>query len=99
MLITAYRKFGKEKVKIKPVFFCWYVGLQFKIKTGPMAASIFCTKEDGFIFPWYSKIVLSLVKAWYFIEKYLWFMIKRRIPSKIRQYLRKLLNIESELPF
>jgi len=65
MKLKAKFKWNNESVLIKPVFFSWYVGLQYKVLTGPQSASIFCSAEKEFYFPLQTKIAIFFVKIWY----------------------------------
>lgn len=58
MKLKAKYKWNGEEVKVKPVYFSWHVGLQYKTLTGYSAASIFCNKESEYVFPLQTKIIL-----------------------------------------
>ncbi len=48
MKLKAKYKWNREKVQVKPVFFSWHVGLQYKTLTGYSASSIFCNKAKEY---------------------------------------------------
>lgn len=91
-------KYNGEKVMVKPVYFSWNVGLQYKTLTGYSAGSIFCNKGSEYVFPLQTKIVLFFVKIWYWIRYWLWMQIRYWQPNRIKRVLSKK-EIGDELPF
>lgn len=97
MKLKAKYKWNNEEVQVKPVFFSWHVGLQYKTLTGYSAASIFCNKESEYVFPLQTKIVLFFVKIWYWMRFWLWMQIRYWQPNRIKRLLKK--RSDDELPF
>ena len=62
MKLKAKYKWNGEEVMVKPVYFSWHVGLQYKTLTGYSAASIFCNKESEYVFPLKPNSFYSLSK-------------------------------------
>ena len=98
MKLKAKYKWNGEVVKVKPVYFSWHVGLQYKTLTGYSAASIFCNKESEYVFPLQTKIVLFFVKIWYWMRYWLWMQIRYWQPNRIKRVLSKK-ETGDELPF
>ena len=98
MKLKAKYKLNGEDVKVKPVYFSWQVGLQYKTLTGYYAASIFCNKESEYVFPLQTKSVLFFVKIWYLMRYWLWMQIRYWQPYRIKRLLSKK-ETGDELPF
>lgn len=97
MKLKAKIKWSGEQVLIKPVFFSWNVGIQYKCITGWKACSIFCDGRDYFIFPIQTKAVMVFVNVWYWMRYYAYIKIRYRIPYLIKKALLK--PKAGELPF
>lgn len=95
MKLKAKVKWCNEWVVVKPIWFCWRVGMQYKVLTGYKSASIFTDSYDEFYFPIQSKIVLLFVRLAYWCRMWLWMQIRYWQPRKIKMYFKK----QSELPF
>ena len=98
MKLKAKYKRNGEEVMVKPVYFSWHVGLQYKTLTGYSAASIFCNKESEYVFPLQTKFVLFFVKIWYWMRFWLWMQIRYWQPYRIKRVLSKK-ETGDELPF
>ena len=97
MKLKAKIKWSGEEVLIKPVFFTWYVGLQYKVVTGWKVGSPFCDKRDYFIFPLQTEIIMLFVKLWYWLRYYAYMQIRYWIPNKMKRALKK--PSVNDLPF
>ena len=95
MKLKAKYKWNGEEVIIKPVFFDWCVGLEYKVVRGHGDCSIFCNSEKDFIFPMQTKFILLFVKVWYLIKKGIWDEIRYRLPYRISRMFKS----KSQLPF
>ena len=98
MKLKAKYKWNGEEVMVKPVYFSWNVGLQYKTLTGYSASSIFCNKESEYIFPLQTKIVLFFVKIWYWMRYWLWMQIRYWQPYRIKRIISKKETVD-DLPF
>ena len=97
MKLKAKIKWSREDVLVKPVFFSWNVGLQYKTIVGHGADSMFCNKESEYVFPLQTKIVLFFVKIWYWMRFWLWMQIRYWQPRRIKRLLKK--RSDDEFPF
>ena len=97
MKLKAKYKWNGEEVLVKPVFFSWWVGLQYKTLTGYSAASIFCNSAKEYDFPLQTKFVLFFVKIWYWMKMWLWMQVRYWQPNRIKRMFRK--RSVGELPF
>ncbi len=97
MKLKATYKWNGEAVLIKPVFFCWHVGLQYKTLTGFSASSIFCNKEAAYIFPMQTKMILFFVKIGYWVRFWLWMQIRYWQPNRLKQLFKN--KNADDLPF
>ena len=79
---------GKTCV-IQPVFFPMESGLQFATIAGYGSGSIFCGKEDKFIFKGWQWVKLQPVKLLYWIIEIAWRRLRNQWPWMIKQYFRK----------
>lgn len=79
MKLKAKLKSNNDQVLIKPVFFSWNVGLQYKCLTGYQSASIFCNSRKDFYFPLQTEIVMLFVRAWYWCYEYAYWHTRRKI--------------------
>ena len=97
MKLKAKLKWSGEQVFIKPVFFSWHVGLQYKCLNGWKACSIFCDGRNEFIFPLQTEILMLFVKVWYWLRYYVYMQLRYWIPNKIKWALKK--QNADDLPF
>ena len=97
MRLKAKLKWNNERVYIKPVFFSWNVGLQYKCLTGYKSSSIFCDSRDTFIFPLQTEFIMLFVKAWYWMKEYAYWQTRRKMIRRYRLLFSK--RAEEELPF
>ena len=79
---------GKRCV-IHPVFFPMESGLQFTTIAGYGSGSIFCGKEDKFIFKGWQWWKLQPVKLLYWIIEIAWRRLRYQWPWKARQLFKK----------
>lgn len=89
MKLKAKIKWSKEDVLVKPVFFCWYVGLQYYTLTGYGSNSLFCNTKSHYIFPIETKIILLFVRFAYWCRMWLWMQVRHWQPNRIRKAFRK----------
>lgn len=89
MALKAKLKWSNEDVLIRPVFFSWHVGLQYKCTTGYRKNSIFCDTRKEFIFPIETEIAMLFVKLWYWIKEYAYMQIRYWIPHRIKRAISK----------
>lgn len=103
MLLKAKERWCKTTVKIKPIFFEYWVGMQFKIMEGRGSGSYFCNSQKDFIFNRRGKIILALIKCWYWLYKYAWKHIKIYWPHRFKKFIKSKLskksNSSDNLPF
>ena len=97
MKLKAKLKWSGEQVFIKPVFFSWNVGLQYKCLTGWKSSSIFCDGRSEFIFPLQTEILMLFVKLWYWLRYYVYMQIRYWIPNRIKRAFKK--QSADDLPF
>jgi hypothetical protein len=97
MKLKAKLKWNKERVYVKPVFFSWHVGLQYKCVTGYKAGSIFCDNRDKFIFPLQTELIMMPIKIWYWLRYYLYMYLRHWLPNRIKRRFQK--RAEGDLPF
>ena len=98
MALKAKLKWSNEDVLIRPVFFSWHVGLQYKCTTGYRKNSIFCDTRKEFIFPNETEIAMLFVKLWYWIKEYAYMQIRYWIPHRIKRAISKK-ETTGDLPF
>jgi len=79
---------GKTCV-IQPVFFPRESVLQFATIAGYCSWSIFCGKEDKFIFKGWQWVKLQPVKLLYWIIEIAWRRLRYQWPWKFRQLFKK----------
>lgn len=94
--LKAKVKRSGEDVIVKPVFFEYYMGIEFKPLTGWMADSVFCRAKQDFIFPIQSEIILFFVKIWFWISRYAYVKMRRML-NKARRLCSQKRN--DDLPF
>lgn len=85
MKLKATRKWNNEPVLIKPVFYDWHVGIEYKSLTGYKHCSIFTEKANAFIFPIETKIIVFFIKIGYWFRFYLWKRIRYTLIWKIKR--------------
>lgn len=83
-MILSARELSGDYCKIRPVFFAWHVGLQFKTVVGRLDGSLFCNKMENYIFPIKTKLIMIYVNAIYWIKEYAYKQIRYKIPHKIK---------------
>jgi hypothetical protein len=89
MKLKAKYKWNGEDVLVKPIFFSWLVGIQYKTLTGRSASSIFCNREKEFLFPIQSKYVIFFLKIYFWIRYYFWMQIRYWLPNRIKRLISK----------
>lgn len=98
MKLKAKYKFNGEIVLVKPIFFSYFVGIQYKTLTGWSASSLFCNKESKFVFPIQTKIIIFFLKLFFWLRYYLWMQIIYWQPNRLKRLILKNKTID-ELPF
>ncbi len=101
MKLKAKMKWSGEQVLIKPVFFAWHVGMQFKTLTGYGANSFFCNGAKDFVFPLETKLILFFLKIGHWGRMWLWMQIRYWVPNKVkRAFIKKRPGYDDDdLPF
>lgn len=99
MILNARTKWGGDCCKIRPVFFAWHVGLEYKTVEGPLSGSIFCNKRDNYIFPVQTELIMLYVKLYYWFKMYAYKQVRYWIPAKIKRALKPKKVRAGDLPF
>lgn len=101
MKLTAKIRHSGKKVVVKPILFGYYVGVQYKELTGPGSGSIFCSKKQEFIFPWYGEILIFFIHIYHWLTKYAYMYLRYWLPNRIKYQLsRKKVKLhDDDLPF
>ena len=98
--VKAFKKWNQEPVLLKPVFFMFYKGFEWREVSGYGKYSYFATGHNDYIFGTWAKCKIWFIWRLYWGRNVFWRRIRYAYPHRLRKWIKSLFQKKVDtLPF